>query len=249
METRDFKDFSPALNREMECRMYGHAGHPILYIPCQDGRYYDFGNFHMDDVLASRIDAGKVMVFSIDTIDKETYSAFGNPGQRIRRHEQWVKYITDEMVPFILSIAAERNGEPSEGVIAFGCSLGATHAANLYFRRPELFDGLLSLSGIYSSEYGFGNYMDELVYYNSPVDNLPNLPANHPYMELYKKHRAVICCGQGAWEQPETTYRLKTILREKGIPVWVDLWGYDVNHDWDWWYKQTEYFLPYILGE
>ena len=249
METRDFKNFSPALNREMECRMYGHAGHPILYIPCQDGHYYDFGNFHMDEVLASRMEAGKVMVFSIDTIDKETYSAFGNPGQRIRRHEQWIKYITDEMVPFIQKIALERNGCEPEGVITFGCSLGATHAANLYFRRPDLFDGMLSLSGIYSSEYGFGNYMDELVYYNSPVDNLPNLPADHPYMALYRKHKAVICCGQGAWEQPETTYRMKTICREKGIPVWVDLWGYDVNHDWDWWYKQTEYFLPYILGE
>ena len=62
--------------------------------------------------------------------------------------------------------------------------LGATHAANLYFRRPDLFNGLLALSGIYDASYGFGSYMDDLVYMNSPVHYLPNLPSDHPYMEL-----------------------------------------------------------------
>ena len=35
----------------------------------------------------------------------------------------------------------------------------------------------------------------------------------------------------------------------KNIPIWVDLWGHDVNHDWNWWYKQTAYYMPYILGQ
>ena len=30
-----FKDYSPALGRDMECKIYGHAGRPMLYIPCQ----------------------------------------------------------------------------------------------------------------------------------------------------------------------------------------------------------------------
>ena len=51
-----------------------------------------------------------------------------------------------------------------------------------------------------------------------------------------------------AWERPETTRRLKEIFEEKDIHIWVDLWGWDVNHDWPWWYKQTTYFLPYLLG-
>ena len=249
MKTTYFKDYSPALDREMECKLYGHAGRPVLFIPCQDGRFFDFENFHMSDVLAPWIDDGKIMVFSIDTIDKETYSSSDDPYVRIRRHEKWIRYITEEMAPFISSIAAEANGARPEGIIPFGCSLGATHAANLYFRRPDLFDGLLALSGIYSSQYGFGDYMDELVYYNSPLDSLPNLPEDHPYMELFRSHRAVICCGQGAWEEPDTTHRLKALLREKDIPVWVDFWGFDVNHDWPWWYKQAEYFMPYLLGE
>ena len=38
--------------------------------------------------------------------------------------------------------------------------------------------------------------MDELVYMNSPVDYMRNFPEDHPYMELYRNQKAVICCGQ-----------------------------------------------------
>lgn len=250
MQTQYYKDYSPALGRDMEAKSYGHSGRPVLFIPCQDGRFFDFENFHMAGVMAPWIESGQITVYSIDTIDKETYSSDADPCWRIRRHEDWIRYITDEMVPFINYMTKQKNGgyAVSEGVMAFGASLGATHAANLYFRRPDLFDSLLSLSGIYSSQYGFGDYMDGLVYLNSPVDSLANIADDHPYMELFRRHKAVICCGQGAWEQPETAKQIKYICERKNIPVWVDLWGYDVNHDWPWWYKQVEYFLPYLLG-
>ena len=249
METQYFKNYSPALGRDMECKVYGHAGRPVLFLPCQDGRFFDFENFHMTDVWAPWIKSGQVMVFSIDTIDQETWSnKDGDPDWRIRRHEQWIAYITDEMVPFMRAMVNDRNGWDGEaGVMVFGCSLGATHAVNLYLRRPDLFDRLLALSGIYSAEYGFGGYMDDVVYLNSPVHYMANLPADHPYVELFNRKKAVICVGQGPWELPETTCRLRDIFAEKDIHIWVDLWGYDCAHDWDWWYKQVPYFLPYLL--
>ena len=251
METQYFKQYSPALGRDMECKVYGHAGRPVLFIPCQDGRFFDFENFSMTDTWAPWIDAGEVMVFSIDTIDKETWSDKSrDPRWRICRHEQWIKYITDEMVPFMRSMVNQRNGWTGyPDVIAFGCSLGATHAANLYFRRPDLFDGLLALSGIYTAEYGFDSYMDDLVYANSPVHYLANMPKDHPYIDLYNKKKAIICVGQGPWELPDSTRQLQYILQDKGIDAWVDFWGYDCSHDWCWWYKQVEYFVPYLLGQ
>ena len=189
------------------------------------------------------------MVFSIDTIDQETWSnKDGDPRWRIFRYEEWIRYITDEMVPFMRAMVNEYNGwtgEPS--VLVFGCSLGATHAANLYYRRPDLFDRLLALSGIYTSEYGFGYYMDYLVYQNSPVHYLPNLPLDHPYIPMYNAQKSVICVGQGAWEIPDSTRHLDAILKSKGIQTWVDYWGWDCCHDWDWWYKQVAYFVPYLL--
>ena len=250
MQVQYFKDYSPALNRETECKVYGHAGQPVLFIPCQNGRFFDFENFHMTDAWSPWIESGQVMVFSIDTIDQETWSdQFSDPHWRICRYEQWIQYITDELVPFIQSMTMEYNGWDNEpGIITFGCSLGATHAANLYFRRPDLFHGLLALSGIYTAEYGFGSYMDDLVYQNSPIHYLSNMPEDHPYISMYNERKAIICVGQGPWELPDSTRWLKSILDQKGIHAWVDFWGWDCAHDWDWWYKQVAYFVPYLLG-
>ena len=39
----------------------------------------------------------------------------------------------------------------------------------------------------------------------------------------------------------------KTICEEKGIKVFFDIWGYDVKHDWDWWYKQVAVHVPHVL--
>ena len=250
MEMQYFKSYSPALGRDMEMKVYGHAGRPVLFIPCQDGRFFDFENFKMTDVWSPWIESGQCMVFSIDTMDKETWSdKAGDPRSRILRHEQWMAYITQEVVPFIRGMVNERNGwDGYPGIISFGCSLGATHAANLFFRFPDLFDGMLALSGIYTASYGWDGYMDEDVYRNSPVDFLAGMPADHPYIHRYNQNRGIICVGHGAWEMPESTERVDAICREKGIGVWVDHWGNDVAHDWDWWYKQVPYFVPHLLS-
>ena len=248
MQTYYTKWYSPSVGRDMEIKVYGHGGRPVLFIPCQDGRFYDFENYKMTDAWAPWIESGQCTVFAIDTLDKETYSAKGDAYWRIRRHEAWFAYMTDEVVPFIRNLTNERNGwEGYPGVIAFGCSLGATHAANLFFRRPDLFDGLLALSGIYTSDYGFHGYMNEDVYRNSPVDYLAGMPKDHPFIEQYNRHKGVIVVGQGPWEIPASTFRLKDICEEKGINVFFDIWGYDVKYDWDWWYKQVAVHVPHVL--
>ena len=249
METHYYKEYSQCLSKDVEWKVYGHAGRPVLFIPCQDGRFYDFENFKMTDVWAPWIESGQVMVFSIDTIDLETWSdKGGDPRWRIERYEQWISYITEEMVPFMRSYVNERNGwNGNPGVLVFGASLGATHAANLYLRRPDLFDRVLALSGIYTADYGFDGYMDDLVYQNSPVHYMGGMQKDHAYIAQYNRNKGVICVGQGAWEQPETTRWLDGICKNLGINIWFDYWGYDCNHDWDWWYKQVVYFLPYLL--
>lgn len=250
METQYFKEYSPAMGRDMEVKIYGHAGRPVLFIPCQDGRFFDFENYHMTDVWAPWIDSGKCMVFAIDTIDLETWSnKLADPAWRIRRYEQWINFITDELVPRMRDIANARNGWTGyPGIITFGCSLGATHAANLYFRRPDLFDGMLALSGIYTASYGFDGYMDEVVYRNSVIDALGGMPTDHPFIQQYNQHNGIVVVGQGPWEIPDTTLQLRDICRQKGIKLWVDVWGHDSKHDWDWWYKQVAYHLPHLLG-
>jgi len=251
MEVRYFKQYSHCLGRDMEFKVYGHRGKPVLFIPCQAGRFWDFENFHMDDVWRPWIDAGKVMVFSIDTIDGETWADKGGDGRRrIERHEQWFNYVVNEMVPQIHHLAGERNWH-QEKIMTFGCSMGAMHAGNFFFRRPDLFDNVLALSGIYDSIDAFGGYMDDLVYQNSPCHFLQNMPRDHHYIPMYNSGRQVFCVGQGAWEDElkVSTGWLGRVLYEKGINSCVQFWGHDVNHDWDWWYKQVVHYLPWLLYE
>ncbi len=242
MEKQYIKHFSHSLGREMECTFYGHGGMPVLFIPCQDGRHFDFEGFNMTDTWGSWLENGEVMVLAIDTIDKETWSDREKPAaERAQLHEAWMRYLVEEAAPML----EERCGR--RGVTVFGCSLGATHAVNLFLRFPDRITGMLALSGIYDGAYGFGNYMDGVVYQNSPVHYMANFPADHPFIEKFNRNRGIICVGTGAWEEPHTTFQLKKFFEEKGIQIWVDIWGEDVNHDWPWWHKQVEYFVPKLL--
>ena len=143
----------------------------------------------------------------------------------------------------------EKNGwEGYPGIITFGCSLGATHALNLWLRFPDIFDGCLALSGVYDASFFLGDYNDEVVYSNSVNSYLTGMTPDHPFIERYKRNKAIVCVGQGAWEQVESTRYLAKRLAELGVDsVWVDFWGSDVNHDWSWWQKQVAYFMPKLL--
>ncbi|MGM9796404.1 MAG: esterase family protein [Parabacteroides sp.] len=244
MKVRYNKQYSQALDRYMEYKIYGEVGRPVLAFSSQDGHYYDYENFGMIDVLMPFIESGRIRVICADSIDAETWSdTSGDPCRRIQRQEQWYHYIADELIPVVRLYEGEK-------LIVTGCSMGGYHAGNFFFRRPELFDTLIALSGLYQADFFFGNYHDKLVYDNSPQDFLPNMPADHPYLALYRQKRIILCVGQGAWEEDQlnSTRQMDRILREKQVPAWVDYWGYDVSHDWEWWRKQIVYFMGKALG-
>jgi esterase/lipase superfamily enzyme len=91
-----------------------------------------------------------------------------------------------------------------------------------------------------------GDYEDDNVYFNSPLKYLPNL-TDPWYLDQYRNSQIIICAGQGAFEEEMVAdaHELKVVLERKNIPAWVDIWGYDVFHDWPWWQKM----LPYFLGK
>lgn len=234
--------FSPHLQQEMELKVYGWYGKPVLVFPAQEGRFYDFENFGMIAAIADFIESGKVKVFTVDSIDSQSWANWHiHPADRASRHEDYDRYIIEEVVPFI----QKHCGYPQQGILVTGCSMGGYHAGNFFFRHPDVFDAMICLSGLFQLGMFVGDYMDETIYYNSPLIYLPNLE-DPWYLERYRRSQIVICCGQGAWEDAmqADARAMKAILDAKGIPAWVDFWGYDVNHDWPWWRKQ----LPYFLG-
>ena len=239
------KHYSGHLGRDMEFKVYGHGGKPVLFIPCQSGRFFDFENFKMLDHWSRFIEEGRCTVYAIDCIDDMAFAAQGADNRwRMENHEKWYRYVTEEMVPTVHHLHGD-----GQKILTFGASMGATHAANLFFRRPDLFGGVFAISGYYESRDFFGDYMDDLVYNNCPVYYLPNLPQDHFYMDLYRQSTMLFVVGQGAWEGPlvASTRNLDTVLKRKGIPARFEYWGYDVAHDWPWWFKMVEHYLPQIL--
>ena len=239
------KWFSPNLNKEMELKVYGHFGKPLVIFPCQDGRFYDAENFGLISSIAHIIESGKVKVFTVDGVDSESWTnQLIHPYDRGFRYEQYQKYFIDEVTTFIRNHCNYSDLK----FIATGASMGAYHAGNFFFKFPQIFDGLIALSGVFDLKMFVGDYYDDFVYFNSPLHFLPNLNDEN-ILNLYRQSKIVVCCGQGAWEDKmlESTYALKKILESKNIPAWIDIWGYDVNHDWPWWNKQLPYFLEKIL--
>lgn len=193
------------------------------------------------------IDQGRVKIFAVDGRDNESWlNEHASIHDRGRRHQAWESCLIQEVLPFIRSQSSVQNR-----MIVSGCSGGAFHAANFFFKHPDCCTDLIALSGIYSLEHYkplHGSY-DELVYFNDPLMYLPNL-SDSWFLNLYRNNRIIICVGQGAWEHIclDESRKLSAVLKSKNIPHWLDLWGYDVNHDWPWWRKQLPYFLSKILS-
>ncbi len=246
-----FNEYSHYLNRNMEFKVFGHAGIPFVVFPCQNGKFYDFENEGMVDTVADKIEMGLIQLFCVQSIDEETWSANGDQHGRIMWHEQWFSYICDEFIPRLYQIHNELAHEDYQGrVMTTGASMGGLHAVNFTLRRPDIFQGCLSLSGLFHASYFFQNYQDETIYYNSPTDYLPNLKIDHPLVEQLRHCDLIICCGKGAWEDEakEDARILKEQFERLQIPAWVDLWGDDVNHDWPWWRIQFPYFIERLLA-
>ncbi|MEE4607797.1 MAG: alpha/beta hydrolase-fold protein [Desulfobacteraceae bacterium] len=244
MHVEEHRWHSPRLGREMALKVYGHWGRPILVFPCSRGRYYDYETMGMVGAIADFIDGGRIKLFCIDSLDAESWYDFSvSPAERNRRHEAYEGYIVHEVVPFL------QNHCGGHGLRATtnGCSMGAYHAVNFFLKHPDLFAGTIALSGLYRldrPEFGLGAEDIPAVYFNSPIHYLAGM-TDPWFLEQYRRGAIVICVGRGAWEEEAVadTRTMKMLLEQKGVAARVDFWGFDVNHDWPWWYRQMRYFL------
>ena len=243
MQIQSLTHDSASLCKQMHMMIYGHGGVPFLAFPTQDGMCRQLEDFGVTDQISDYLENGSIQLFDVDTVDLETWSdRGGDKGWRAQRQEQYYHYIVDEVVPMM----REMNDQPP---VVMGMSMGANHTAITFLRRPDLFRGMLALSGVYNTDYFFDGYMDPTLYDNSPERFLPNMPADHPYIDLYNQKDIIFCVGQGSWEEDgvHSLRYLQSVFEQKGIHAWCDFWGYDVYHDWPWWFKQLHYFLPKLL--
>ena len=61
---------SPRLNKHMDIAVYGHWGVALLLVPTAAADFLEYERFHLIDTIAPMIDAGKVKVFSVNSINR-----------------------------------------------------------------------------------------------------------------------------------------------------------------------------------
>ncbi len=232
--------FSPALGKEMPVASYGHYGFAVLLVPTAAADYLEYERFDLIQALEPMINEGKFRVFSIDSINKESWLNYQmEPAHRAIRHNQYNEYFFNEVVPFIRNVASNETF-----IYTAGASFGALHAMNLFLKRPDIINGAISMSGVYDlTEYTRG-YWDEQVYFNSPIHYIPNLSDPFFLDKIKASHHIHIYTGSGEYEEPDASARFASVLFNKGIWCNLDIWGADVRHDWPAWRAM----MPYILG-
>lgn len=232
------KWWSPRLGRDMEMLIFGHGGLPAVVFPTSQGRFYEFEDRGMVGAVADKIEAGRLQLFCVDSVDAESWYNRGVGARwRIARHLQYEGYVLDEVVPLV------RRVNSNERLASVGCSFGGFHAVNVALRHPDVFTGFLSMSGAFDlTGLGFlHGYHDGDVYLNQPMQFLPNLQ-DHWILERMRRNTYVLATGvhDQCWNDNE---RLAAVMREKSIPVRLDVWGDNTGHDWPWWQRMAQEYL------
>jgi esterase/lipase superfamily enzyme len=240
MQTETTAWYSPSLGQTMEIRVYGNGAKGLLVFPTSGGRFFEYEDFGMIRALSAFLEGNRLRIFTVDSVDHQSWlNLHSSTAEKVARHEAYERYVLGEVLPFIESRCPEK-----QGLAVTGCSLGAYHAANLFFRHPEPFGAVIGLSGLYGLNFSLGEDLRDGAYFHSPLHYLRGLE-DPWYLDRYRQRRIVLCAGQGAWEEDSVreTLAMKNLLEAKGVPAWVDLWGTDVSHDWPWWQRQMPYFL------
>lgn len=241
MHVEERSHYSGHLGREMYFNRYGHAGIPVVVFPTTGGSKDEYAAYHMIDTLRPFIDRGLVHIYTVGSIDGESWNAIGKSAHdKARAHNQFDKYIVHEFIPLV-----RHESQWGGKMMTTGCSMGAFHAMNFALRHPDIFGTVIAQSGVYDTRFFTGDFFGDIaVYENSVIDYLWNM-SDPWFLDHYRQNHYIVSVGQGSWEGPhlEDTRRLEDAFNAKGIQGWFDYWGKDVPHDWTAWRDQIYYFF------
>jgi len=242
MKRQYHKWFSNYLQKDMEMLVFGHAGARVLFFPTRGARFYDYEDWRVIDAIKDKIEAGYLQIFCVDSVDAESlYSSESSPSYRIQRHMQYEDYIIKEVLPFT------RQLNPDMTMISAGCSLGAYHAMNVATKYPQFFSRVVGMSGRFDLTWQVGvfkdlfdGYHDENIYYNNPVQFIPNLNDEKILTEL-RRMEFILAIGQDDAFLENNKY-FSDILWRKGIVNKLYVWDEEA-HKARYWRKMVQLYL------
>lgn len=235
----------PGHDAELTVVRHGHYGRPLLAFPSEGGSAGDFESNGMLDAIRDLVDAGRVSVFAVDSLDSWTWSANEIPtDERAARHSAYHSWIEHAVVPWI----AEQTSEEPE-LITCGVSLGAYHAVQFALQRADLAPVAIGLSGNYDpTTWNSWGDLGDATYFANPTAYVPGLHGDHLDW-LRERLSILLVVGEGPFEESPTgalssTRAFAELLWDKGIRHELDVWGHDSAHDWPWWQRQLAHHLP-----
>jgi esterase/lipase superfamily enzyme len=216
--------YSPALQRDMELLVFGHAGSRVVVFPTRCGRFHEYEDFGLVGAIADRIEQGWLQLYCVDSVDAESfYCSAREPRDRIRRHLSYERYVLDEVVPF----SESRN--PGSFLMVHGASLGAFQAVNIALRHPAVIGKAIAFSGRYDLSVAiddfadrFDGYFDEDIYYNSPNRFVPNI--EDPLLLADLRRLEIVLTVGDADPFLKSTCELAEHLSAKAIPHAIHIW-------------------------
>jgi esterase/lipase superfamily enzyme len=223
--------WSLALGREMELLRFGHAGTPVVAFPTSMGRFYQWEDFGLVGALEAELEAGRLRLWCLDSVDGESWYAEDRPPpERVRRHLEYERHVLDEVLPEV----------PGPPVLA-GPSFGAFHAVLLCLRHPDRFRGWVALSGVYDNSRWLDGYHADDTYFTNPLAFLPGL-TDERYLALLRAMAPLVVATGEEDANVGDSRRLAEELRAKGVDVRLDLWpGW--QHDWPYWQRMLRGYL------
>jgi len=234
---------SPALGRDMELLVFGHAGERVLVFPSRMERFFEWENRGMVDACRDRLEAGHLQLWCLDGLDTESFYAFAKPPtERIERHFAYERYVLDEVLPFSEGV------NPGSSVGTAGCSLGAFHAAALFFRHPGRFRHLRAFSGRFDLCRSFGDeypdlflgYREPPVYFLNPTHFLPALRDPESLAALRESEILLVVGESDAFHA--SSLDLSSILWSLGVAHEMRTWV-GAAHRFRYWRQMARLYL------
>ena len=233
--------FSPSLQREMSVGRWGRAGKPVLVFPTAGGDFLECERYMLIKTIAPMVEAGRIQVFSCGSVSGDTWlNADSHPRMRTLLQARFDDYISRELLPYLDAAAG------GQKVIAAGASLGAYNALNAATKHPDRFGTAICMSGTYDFKRWTDGHFDDDYYFNMPLHWLPNL-GESKQLDLLRQSRFVLASGQGRAEAPWESTWIANIMKGKGIPHHLEIWGQDVHHDWPTWRTMLPMFLDRLV--
>lgn len=232
--------YSGNVQQDMQLVRWGHFGTPVLLFPTAGGDAEEIERFHLIRVLGPLLEAGRIKVYSIDSIAGKAWFSGQHSAQYCSRLQNcFDAFVYEEVTPAIRHDCQT----PDIEIITAGASIGAFNAVATLCRHPDAYKLAIAMSGTFDlSRYLEGSFNQDF-YFSSPLHYLPNLEG--PQLELLKQRFVLLPTGEGDYEDIGQSWRLANLLGNKGVPNRVDSWGTEYHHDWITWRDM----LPKYLDE